>query len=190
MKLPDLPHLEVASGAALWDWLAVHHACGQSQLLVTWKAAVRDKYVSREEILDALVAHGWVDGRRWRHDDPERTIQLIAPRQQTVWAKSYKVRAERLIAAGRMHPAAQTAYEAAQGSVDWRVSDPVDALAVPTDLRRAFSKEGARWFAEAAPSYRRNVLRYLASAKRPETRAKRLAQIAQSAGRAEKLPNY
>lgn len=190
MDKPDLPHLEVATVQELWDWLSQHHGSDQSRLLVTWKAALPEKYVSREAVLDALVAHGWTDGRRWRHEDPRRTIQLISPRRQSVWAKSYKDRAERLMATGRMHPAAEAAFLAARESSDWKTSDPVDSLNVPKDLRRAFSKEGERWFDQAAPSYRRNILRFLASAKRPETRAKRLALIAQSAGRGEKLPNY
>lgn len=188
--LPDLPHLEITSAEALWAWLGLNHDQG-AQLLVTWKAAHRDKYVSREAVLDALVAHGWVDGRRWTHDDPARTIQLIAPRAQQIWAQSYKTRAARLMDAGRMHASGRAAYEAAQRSPDWTASDPVDALEVPEDLQTALSAaSGAAWFETAAPSYKRNVLRYLAGAKRAETRAKRVRQIADHAANGEKLPNY
>lgn len=190
MNLPTLERLEITSDTALWAWLAKHHACGQSQLLVTWKAAHRDKYVSRDQVLDALVAHGWVDGRRWTHDDPARTIQLIAPRKQSVWAESYKARARRLIKKGVMHPVALAAFEAAEKSRDWNRSDPIDALHVPSDLAAGFSRHAADWFANAAPSYKRNVLRFLAAAKRPATRAKRVTLIAEAAARGEKLPNY
>ena len=190
MTLPDLPQLEITTADALWSWLAAHHARDTSQLLVTWKAATPEKYVSRDAVLDALVAHGWIDGRRWTHSDPARTIQLIAPRKQRVWAKSYKDRAARLSALGRMHPVAEAAFRAAQADPAWSVSDPVDALRIPGDLAVSFDPNGAAWFAKAAPSYKRNVLRFLEAAKRPETRQKRIALIAQSAGRQEKLPNY
>ena len=190
MTMPDLDRLEISSADALWAWLAENHDCGRSRLLVTWKATVPGKYVSREDVLDALVAHGWTDGRRWTHEDPARTIQLIAPRKKQVWAKSYKDRAARLLEEGRMHPVAAAAFRAAQQAPDWSQSDPVDALEVPDDLQTSFDTVGATWFAQAAPSYRRNVLRFLAGAKRADTRKKRIALIADAARRQQKLPNY
>ncbi|MFN4099185.1 MAG: YdeI/OmpD-associated family protein, partial [Pararhodobacter sp.] len=95
--------IEVHSEAALWDWLAAHHGQPDSVWLVTWKAAHRDLFVSREAVLDALIAYGWIDGRRMKLDD-SRTMQLISPRRQQAWAQSYKARAARLEAEGRMKP--------------------------------------------------------------------------------------
>ncbi len=190
MTLPDLPQVEMTSEAELWAWMAQNHDAG-SHLLVTWKAAARDKYLNRDQVLDALVAHGWIDGRRWTHDDPARTIQLIGPRKTAVWADTYKRRAARLIAEGRMAQPGQTAYEAARKSERWEESDPVDALVVPEDLSAALQSARAdSWFDAAAPSYRRNVLRFLAQAKRSETRAKRIALITDHAVRGEKVPQY
>lgn len=102
MAQPDM--LEIASADALWTWLGVHHASSNGIRLVKLKAAHRDKYVSREEVLDALLAHGWIDGRRFVVDD-DRTAQLVTPRKQQAWSESYKARVERLRAEGRMHPA-------------------------------------------------------------------------------------
>ena len=82
---------------------------------MTWKAQHRDRYVSREVVLDALVAHGWIDGRRLKLDD-DRTMQLISPRKQQAWAQSYKTRAARLEDEGRMHPAGCAAVERGQSS--------------------------------------------------------------------------
>lgn len=179
--------LEITTEDQLWTWLAANHA-GGSIWLVTWKAQHREKYVGREAVLDALVAYGWVDGRRKRLDD-DRTMQLIAPRAQQAWADSYKRRAERLIAEGRMAAPGLAALEAAKAGGLWTWSDPVDALEVPQDLRQALGDASA-WFDAAAPSYRRNVLRYIAQAKRAETRAKRVAAVANHAARGEKLPQY
>jgi uncharacterized protein YdeI (YjbR/CyaY-like superfamily) len=190
MSLPDLPHLEIAKPDHLWDWLAANPAAG-SHLLVTWKAADRGRYVSRDQVLDALIAHGWIDGRRYTHEDPARTIQLIAPRGQKVWAESYKSRAARLEAEGRMQPAGLEAIAQAKAAGLWHVSEPIDALEVPADLRSALDAANAStWFDASAPSYRRNVLRFLAAAKRSETRAKRLGLISAHAARGEKLPQY
>ena len=81
-----MAEVEVASEAALWDWLSDNHD-GEGAWLVTWKAAHPDRYVGREAVLDALIAHGWIDGRR-KKLDADRTVQWIAPRQQQAWARS------------------------------------------------------------------------------------------------------
>lgn len=182
--------VEVVSDRDLWAWLAAHHSQAESVWLVTWKAHHADRYVSREAVLDALIAHGWIDGPRMKLDD-DRTMQLISPRQQQAWAQSYKSRADRLEAEGRMHPAGRLAVEAGRQSGRWHESDPIDALMEPPDLIEALGETGgAIWWSTAAPSYRRNVLRWIASAKRPETRAERIGTVAKPAAKGEKVPQY
>jgi uncharacterized protein YdeI (YjbR/CyaY-like superfamily) len=192
MTLETPPNrIEITSQAALWAWLDDNHI-GSSVWLVTWKAAHRDKYVSRDEVLDALIAYGWIDGRRMKLDD-NRTMQLIAPRAQQAWARSYKDRAEKLIAEGRMLPAGLAALENGKQSGRWMASDPVDDLQVPDDLRAALRASGATTescFDNAAPSYRRNVLRFIVQAKRPETRAKRIATVVGYAANGQRVPHY
>lgn len=180
--------IEVQAEAELWAWLGAHHAQAASVWLVTWKAAHPDRYVPREAVLDALIAHGWIDGRRLRLDE-DRTMQLIGPRKQQSWAASYKARAERLIAEGRMQPAGLAALRAGQASGLWHVSDPIDALHDPEDLTAALEAGGgAGWWAGAAPSYRRNVLRWIAAAKGAKTRARRVATVAGHAAEGRKVP--
>lgn len=182
--------IEVRNEAGLWAWLGAHHGQPDSVWLVTWKAAHPDRHVGREAVLDALIAHGWIDGRRLKLDD-ERTMQLIGPRKQQAWAASYKARAERLIAAGRMQPAGLAALRAGQASGLWQASDPVDALIDPDDLTEALAQGGgAGWWAGAAPSYRRNVLRWIAAAKGADTRARRVATVAGHAAEGRKVPQY
>jgi len=182
--------VEITSVEALWDWLGHHHGRTDSVWLVTWKAAHQDRYVSRETVVDALIAHGWIDGRRLKLDEA-RTMQLISPRRQQAWAQSYKIRAARLLSEGRMHPAGVIALEEGQRSGRWHESDPVDALVTPEDLNAALEARGAmEWWQDAAPSYRRNVLRWIATAKRPETRRKRIDTVAEAAGKREKVPQY
>jgi uncharacterized protein YdeI (YjbR/CyaY-like superfamily) len=190
MDPEKFPKIEVASPDELWAWLSTHHAQPDSVWLVTWKASDRDRYVPREEVLDALIAHGWIDGRRLKLDDT-RTMQLISPRKQQAWAQSYKLRAARLEAEGRMHPAGRAAVLQGQQSGLWYDSDPVDALVDPDDLIQALVAAGGRgWWLSAAPSYRRNVLRWIAGAKRPETRQDRINKVASLAGKGEKVPQY
>lgn len=176
--------VEVTAVTQLWDWLAAHHGQDDSVRLITWKAAHPEKYVGLEDVLDALIAHGWVDGRRFVVD-ADRTAQLIAPRQQQAWSKSYKDRVARLRAEGRMHSAGEAAVAKGQASGLWAFFDDVDALIVPLDLGEALDLDA--WEA-LAPSYRRNVLRWIKLAKTPATRAKRIRLATEATRNGEKLP--
>ena len=181
--------VEVRSAAELREWLMAHHAQAESVWLVTWKKAPGAPFVSTEEVLDALVAFGWTDGLRRKRDDG-RTMQLISPRRQQAWAESYKRRAARLEEAGLMHPAGQAAIAAAKQAGRWNETAEVDALLVPDDLDAALEAQpaAADYFHKAAPSYRRNVLRWLHGAKRAETRAARIATIVDLSAQTRKVP--
>lgn len=169
-------HVEVTSAAELRSWLLAHHAQSEAVWLVTFKKAVPARYISTAEVLDELVAFGWIDGIRRAIDD-ERTMQLISPRRTQPWAKTYKDRAERLIATGTMHASGLASVERAQASGAWEAMNEVDALVVPDDLRERLHAEPPAWaeFAGFPPSVRRNILRWIASAKTPPTREKRIA---------------
>ena len=181
--------VEIAGTDELWTWLDANHGQDESVWLVTFKAADRSRYVSRDAVLDALIAYGWVDGRRMVLDQA-RTMQLISKRRTQDWTATYRARADRLIAEDRMQRPGLHAIEAAKRSGRWLAHPDVDALEVPEDLAAALTaRPGAsNWFAAAAPSYRRNVLRWIAKAKRPETRAKRLDAAAAASAKGEKLP--
>ncbi len=169
-------HIEVASASELHAWLAAHHTQDEAVWLVTFKKVVPAKYIAMAEVLDALVAFGWIDGIR-RAVDAERTKQLISPRRTQPWAATYKVRAERLIAEGAMHPAGLATVLRAKQTGAWDAMNEVDALVVPDDLREALaaSPPALAEFDAFPPSVRRNILRWIASAKTPPTRAKRIA---------------
>ncbi|MBN2761303.1 MAG: YdeI/OmpD-associated family protein [Rhodobacteraceae bacterium] len=176
--------LEITSANALWDWLRQNHATSQGVRLITWKTAHPAKYVSREEVLDALLAHGWIDGRRFVVDQ-DRTAQLITPRKQQAWSDSYKTRVARLRAEGRMHPAGEAAVQHAAAAGLWDFFADVDRLDVPADLAAVLDM--AAWDA-LPPSYRRNVLRWIKLAKAAPTRAKRISATAQATAKGQRLP--
>jgi uncharacterized protein YdeI (YjbR/CyaY-like superfamily) len=184
------PKLEVRSADALRSWLENHHAESDGVWLVTYRAHVRASYVSREAVLDELLCFGWVDGIRRKLDD-DRTMQLITPRRTHEWTASYRQRVARLEAEGRLAEPGREAIAVAKASGGWVALPDVDALLIPEDLAAALvDTTGAHaWFDNSAPSYRRNVLRWIAKAQRPETRATRIATVAATAGRGEKIRN-
>jgi uncharacterized protein YdeI (YjbR/CyaY-like superfamily) len=147
------------------------------------------RYISTSEVLDALLCYGWIDGIR-RKLNGDRTMQLVSPRRQQIWAQSYKDRAAQLIADGSMAPAGFAAIAASQRDWMWDAMADVDALVVPPDLDAALQALPAAGdhFAAAAPSYRRNVLRLIKSARTAPTRGKRTRMVAEYSARGAKIP--
>ncbi len=172
----------VTSQAELHRWLEQHHDQEPAIWLVTYKKAVPDRYVPREKVLDELIAFGWCDGAQRRVDD-QRVAQLVSPRRTQPWAKSYKDRADRLTAEKQMHPAGLASVETAKATGMWDAMNDVDALLVPEDLAAALAATppAADYFAAFPPSTRRNILRWIASARTEPTRAKRIDRTATDA---------
>jgi len=188
-KTENFEKVEVASVAALRDWLESNHTQDESIWLVTYKKHVEGKYVSKEDILDELLCFGWIDGIRRKLDD-DRTMQLITPRKTQYWAKSYKDRVARLESEGRMHPSGIAVVEAGKQNGLWNFMDDVDALIMPDDLVEALEARSPALenFKAFSPSSRRNVLRWIKLAKKPATRAKRIEKTATLAEQNKKVP--
>lgn len=104
-----------------------------------------------------------------------------------MWAQSYKDRIDALEAAGRMKPAGRAAVETGRASGLWDFMADVDRLEVPEDLATALGEARTVWDG-LAPSYRRNVLRWIKLAKTAPTRNKRIVQAAQATREGAKIP--
>lgn len=180
--MDELERIEIKSADALRDWLSENHSRADSLWLVTYKKATPENYVSTNEVLDELVSFGWTDGTK-RVLDATRTMQLICRRKTRTWAKSYKERAERLIIEGRMHHSGLHSVEEAKSTGAWSEMDEVDALVTPEDLKASLSSfaNATDFFESFPPSSRRNILRWIAQAKTPQTRSKRIMLTAQNA---------
>ena len=188
-KSNNLTKVEVSSENELWDWLDVNHASDQSFLLVTWKKTNTEKHINRDSVLDALLAYGWIDGRRYALDK-DRTMQLICKRKQQDWTQTYRKRAEKLLADGKLKEAGLAAMRLAQSNGTWLANQNVDNLEAPNALLDALNLEqGLVWWQSSAPSYQRNVLRWLNLAKTEKTRLKRINAIANACRHGQKIKN-
>ena len=178
IKTENFSSVEITNEQDLWIWLSNNFGSQESVWLITYKKSTPQKYLSREQVLDALIAYGWIDGIRRKLDD-QRTMQLISQRKIQSWSATYKQRAERLVAADRMQPAGRDAITQSKRLGLWNVMQDVDALVVPDDLQILLYKDAtaATYFETCPPSYKRNVLRWLKSAKTERTRQKRLHSI-------------
>ena len=141
-----------------------------------------------EASVEEALCFGWVDSTQ-RRLDGERNAQWFAPRRRgSMWSGANKERVGRLTAGGRMAPAGLAAVEAAQQSGAWSAMDSAEALVVPEELEAAFCRHpGSRPHWDAfPPSARRSILGWIAQAKRPDTRARRVEQTAERAARGER----
>jgi uncharacterized protein YdeI (YjbR/CyaY-like superfamily) len=125
-----------------------------------------------------------LDRRKANSLDERRYKQWMAPRRAgSGWAESNKRRVERLMAEGRIAPAGIAAIEAAKADGSWTKLDASGSLTVPRDLARAMKAypDARPHFDAFPPSARRVILEWIGSAKRPETRAKRVEETARLA---------
>ena len=170
------------------DWLEGNHADLDGVYLVSWRRGAGRTSVPYEEAVEEALCVGWIDSTG-RVIDDERSIQWFARRKpRSGWARSNKERIERLTAAGLMRPAGLAAIEEAKKNGSWTLLDDVENLVVPDDLAAALAaapQARANWDAFSR-SARRAMLEWTAQARRPETRADRIARIADSATRNER----
>ena len=186
--LHDAPHVQADDRATWRDWLAANHATAKGVWLVTWRARSGRVGLDYEAAVEEALCFGWIDSTGGRFDD-ERGKLYFAPRKpRSVWATSNKARVERLIRAGRMAPAGLAAIERAKANGSWEILDAAERLEVPADLATALEAQppAAVNFAGFTPSARTMLLGWVALARRPETRAARITEIAQAAARNER----
>lgn len=178
--MPDdgLPVLGLGS-AAEWDaWLSENHASSAGLWLKIPKKGSDVPGVSYRDALSAALCHGWIDGQKGRLDD-DYWLQRFTPRRAgSKWSRINTEQASALIEAGRMRPAGLHEVERAQADGRWAAAyEPQSAAAVPEDLARALDgNAAARTFFEGLDRANRYAILYrVAEAKRPETRARRIA---------------
>lgn len=177
-RLDELELLEPASRTEWREWLAAHHADSQGVWLAVGKKGNTITALTYEDAVQEALCFGWIDSTV-RTLDADRFRQLLTPRKRgSNWSASNKIRVERLIAEGLMTPAGLSAIERAQADGSWTLLDDVEALVMPPDLVAALAAEsGARAAFDATPAGSRKLALYwIASAKRPETRAARIAE--------------
>ena len=177
-----------AEDRAAWRaWLEANHATETGVWLVSWRKGNGPR-VEYEEAVEEALCFGWIDSQGGNIDE-RRSRQYYAPRKpQSGWAATNKVRIERLIAGGLMRPAGLAAIDRAKENGSWTLLDDVEAGVVPDDLASALAAHppAATNFDAFPKSVKRMLLERVAQARRPETRAARILEIATLAARNER----
>lgn len=175
----DREVLDVPDRAALRAWLERHHERRESVWLRLRKGAP-DGTLSYDEAVEEGLCFGWIDSTSNRYDESSYLV-LYAPRKRgSGWSRSNKRRLERLEAQGLVHPAGRAVLDAARADGSWTLLDSAEAGEVPGDLAAALrdgpAEARAQWDA-FSPSAQKRLLSWVALARRPRTRADRIARI-------------
>jgi uncharacterized protein YdeI (YjbR/CyaY-like superfamily) len=157
------------------EWLAEY---GRSERSV-WVVVRRDGAgIGLAEAVEHALCFGWIDSKTLRRDETS-TYQTFTPRNpRSTWSQVNRDRVEKLLAAGLMEPAGQELLDLAHQTGTWDCLAEAQNGVIPADLQAEFDRcpEAATHFAAFPPSSKRRILEWIALAKRPETRTRRIHQ--------------
>jgi uncharacterized protein YdeI (YjbR/CyaY-like superfamily) len=184
----DAPLVHADDRATWRAWLEANHATIRGAWLVTWRPRSGRVGLDYEAAVEEALCFGWVDSTGRPIDDERSKLYFARRKSRSVWAASNKARVARLIDEGRMAPAGLAAIEQAKANGWWEILDSAERLEVPQDLAAALEAHppASVNFAAFPPSARRMMLGWVALARRPDTRAARIAQVAEAAARNER----
>lgn len=178
--------------AALRAWYDKNHSKANELWIRFYRLASRKATVTYPEALDEALSVGWIDGIRKRADD-DSYIQRFTPRKEkSYWSTVNIQKAEALIAAGRMRPAGLTAFEARDAYVTRRYSFENRPRDLPPDALAALKRDTKGWtfWRHQPASYRQAAAWWIVSAKRSETRKRRIVLLIEHSRKRERIPQF
>lgn len=171
-------------------WLEKNHAASSGVWLRLGKKGSGVKSVSRDEALDAALCYGWIDGQA-KSEGEESWLQKFTPRsKRSIWSKINREKVQALIESGEMRPAGLVEIERAKADGRWDAAyDSPKNATVPDDLQAALNKnKKAKSFFETLSGRNRFAILFrIQTAKKAETRAKRIREFVEMLARGEKL---
>ena len=176
----SLQKISFLSPAEWEEWLKDNHASSEGVWVKMAKRCAGIESVRYPEVLESALCFGWIDGRREALDERYFLQRLTPRRPRSKWSRINREKAERLIAEGRMRPAGLAEVERAKADGRWEAAyEGQKSSTVPDDLQRELdARPKAKAFFSKLNSQNRYAILYrLQAAKKPETRARRLAKF-------------
>lgn len=177
--LDTLQTVDLTDRAAWRDWLAAHHTQPEGVWLVLYNKASGRRLLTYEEAVEEALCFGWIDSLPRKLNEASFKLLFTPRKKGSGWSAVNKRRLEKLEAAGMLMPAGLAKIAAAKQDGSWTSLDAAEALEMPEDLTQALAANPTAQanFAAFPPSARKQILQYLSSARRPETRQQRLARV-------------
>jgi uncharacterized protein YdeI (YjbR/CyaY-like superfamily) len=180
------------TGGAFREWLENSHDRETELLLGFFKKGSGRVGVAYQEALDEALCFGWIDGVRKNLDKDSYTIRFTPRKPRSIWSEVNRKRVAELLAEGRMEAAGRTAFARA-GQVrarQYSFENPEPELAPEYREELESNRAAAEYFEKQAPSYRRVVKFWIMSAKKEETRLKRLAEMIEDCANGKRIDKY
>lgn len=176
--------------AAFRTWLEKNHAKAAELTVRLFRVHAASRGMTYRQALDEALCFGWIDGVRRSFDESSFTIRFTPRKPRSIWSRINVAHVERLLAAGRMAKPGLAAFEKREESRTGLYSFERRAMALAPAYLEAFRASEAAWayFQEQAPWYRRTSAYWVMSAKKPETRAKRLAILIDCSAKRTPIP--
>ncbi len=186
----DLPVKEFKTQAAWEKWLEKNHDKSPGVWMRFYKKASGVKSMNYDQALDGALCYGWIDGQTNKYDD-DSWVQRFTPRRaRSIWSKRNVGHVDRLTKAGKMKAAGQEQIDAAKADGRWSVAyDSHSTMEIPEDFLKALAKnKKAKAFFESLNKANLYSIAFrLQTAKKPETREKRMKQILEMMKNGEKF---
>ncbi|MEX2485215.1 MAG: YdeI/OmpD-associated family protein [Brumimicrobium sp.] len=166
-------------------WLETNHNKKAGVWLIFYKKASPNYNLSWSESVDEALCFGWVDSTK-RSIDSERYKQYFSKRKEkSNWSKINKDKVKTLIDQGLIKEEGYKSVEIAKENGSWTFLDDVEALVIPEDLKEEFTnhKGSVEYYDSLSNSVKKGLLYWIVSAKRKETRYKRILEIVENASR-------
>lgn len=171
-------------------WLTKHHETERELLVGFWKVDSGKPSITWPQSVDEALSFGWIDGVRRRVDDESYTIRFTPRKPTSIWSAVNIKRMKALIEEGRVAPAGHAAFDKRDESRSELYSYERKAAAFDEETLERFAEEKKAWawYNAQAPWYRRTTAHWVTSAKRPETREKRLLLLIACSKKGERIP--
>jgi len=189
-KLNAAPIMEFKTAKAFETWLIKHHDNSDGLWLKIFKKDSAKKTVSYAEALEVALCYGWIDGQKQAHDE-QAWLQRFCPRgAKSIWSKINTEHVERLIKEGRMKPAGLKAAEKAKADGSWEKAYASSSkMTIPEDFLKELSKnkKAEAFFKGLNKTNLFSIGFRLQTAKKQETREKRVKEIIEMLAKGEKF---
>jgi uncharacterized protein YdeI (YjbR/CyaY-like superfamily) len=171
-------------------WLAKNHASASELLVGFYKKDSGKASITWPESVDEALCFGWIDGIRRRIDESGYSIRFTPRRRGSIWSSVNIRRAQALIDEGLMQPAGRAAFEARRENRSGVYSYEQRTAELPEPYQGLLKKQKSAWvfFQAQPPSYRKAIGWWIVSARKEETRRKRLDQLTSLSARGQRLP--
>ena len=167
------------------NWLELNHQKKEAVWLIFYKKKSPNYNLSWSDSVDEALCFGWIDSVK-KTIDTEKYKQYFSKRKvKSNWSKVNKDKVASFIEQGLMQEEGYKSIEIAKQNGSWRILDKVEALVIPEDLKREFAnyKGSMQYFESLSKSVKKILLYWVVSAKRKETRQKRILEVVENAGK-------